>query len=317
MFSDGSPTRLLVALAYAAGARAFCASPLPLSPASALPRRLPPPCLQLFPDGAAARSPPPPPPLLPRDLVGFWTVYDDLAADDSLAAVSSGDSPTSLFSSRMVLRADGQTSRGSDFPGGEWELTTAPSGEGKQRKRLRATLRSRKLRQELRLDGLVFRLDMGSVELLERSVGSPAAPAGNDAPPTSAGDEAPAPPPLQVRVVGKSSRWDVASPASPVLLGRGDFSMVRLEVDRTTLIPTIKPHAAAVEADPEQIRHEQEWQRLRDYSEADEIRRAIDEVRALKRERGDAWRDADEPREGEDFWRLGEEPRAERGAEER
>ena len=54
--------------------------------------------------------------------VGFWTIYDELATEDALNALSEGAQVSKLFSTNMVLRADGQASRGSDFPGGSWSI---------------------------------------------------------------------------------------------------------------------------------------------------------------------------------------------------
>ena len=46
-----------------------------------------------------------------------------------------GATKTSLFSAPLVLRADGQTSRGSDFPGGEWSMNEELGADGRTRKR--------------------------------------------------------------------------------------------------------------------------------------------------------------------------------------
>ena len=58
----------------------------------------------------------------PSGATGFWTVYDDLATEDNLGKASRGEPTTSFLSTSMILRADGQTSRGSDFIKGRWEL---------------------------------------------------------------------------------------------------------------------------------------------------------------------------------------------------
>ena len=49
----------------------------------------------------------------PPGAIGFWTVFDDIATEDYLGKASRGEPTPSLLSTNMVLRADGQTSRGS------------------------------------------------------------------------------------------------------------------------------------------------------------------------------------------------------------
>ncbi len=279
--------RLVAACAFTAGL--VCRSPAPRA--------------GLFPDSS---SQPEVAPLSKQDLVGFWTVYDDLAADDASKLLDAGQEPDSMFSATMVLRADGKTSRGSEFPGGEWSIV-----EKKGRKALRATLRNRARREEWKLDGTLFRVSLDAVLKLEREMKRELRD------PADAGLQAPEPASpaadgmgsLQLRVVGNASRWDVSDPAAPALLSASDFSMVKMEVDRGELTPTIKPFSRPV--DPEEVRREQEWRRLRDETEAEQIRRAIEEVRELRRTYGEeAWREQAELKEGVDFWKLGEEPGA-------
>ena len=96
------------------------------------------PCrLQLFPGDSppAAVAPPsgdfdgPNPPAV----TGFWTIYDDVALEDSMnrAARQEPDGPNSMMSSSIVLRADGFTSRGS-------VLCTWPRTRARKRARTRA-----------------------------------------------------------------------------------------------------------------------------------------------------------------------------------
>ena len=85
-----------------------------------------------------------------QELVGFWTVYDEQASEDAMSRLSYGGNMGSIFSNRMVLRADGQTSRGSEFPGGSWELV---DGAGSNRKRLTMRLKNKVKQQEWRCDG--------------------------------------------------------------------------------------------------------------------------------------------------------------------
>ena len=89
-----------------------------------------------------------------------------------------------MVSARIILRADGQTSRGSDFPGGEWTLSNEPdeAGGGTSRWRMRLVLRSRLLRQELRYEGLFFGVQ------------------------SQAQDPEQVPPSIELRVVGQASR---------------------------------------------------------------------------------------------------------------
>ena len=215
-----------------------------------------------------------------QDLVGFWTVYDEQSSQDAMSRIAAGQQAGSIFSSRMVLRADGQTSRGSDFPGGSWELLSV---EG--RKRLRLTLRNRAKREEWRYDGLVFWLDVGDLE-----GGDPAdlAAALNVASGDTAGNgEAATEKKLELRAVGKATRWDVKDETSPRLLGEGRFSMIKLDVDRSTLTPTIKPFSQP--ADPEEIRRQQKTLRDKDRSEADDLRQLLEDVREIKRRHPEDW----------------------------
>ena len=91
----------------------------------------------------------------PPALVGFYSVYDDLASEDALASMADGGPTASIFSATMVLRADGQTSRGSEFPGGSWA-----AAERDGRVRLSMTLRAGRARaEERRYDGLVLEFE--------------------------------------------------------------------------------------------------------------------------------------------------------------
>lgn len=92
-----------------------------------------------------------------QQMVGFWNVYDDQAMDDALSRVSYGANIGSVFSSRMVLRADGRTSRGSDFPGGTWRIL---QDKDTTRKRIELVLINKVERQEWRYHGLIFWLQL-------------------------------------------------------------------------------------------------------------------------------------------------------------
>lgn len=228
-----------------------------------------------------------PSPLLTREkMIGFWTIFDDIVAEDSMNDLAAGRKMQSLFSAPIILRADGQTSRGSDFPGGEWSMYEEARESGGVRKRIKIVLRNRRLKQELRYDGLLFALQL-------------AADGEEDAAEEEGGPE--------LRVVGKASRWDVADPSSPKSMGeKTTFSMIKKNLDRTKLTPTIKPFSSAV--DPAAVRVQNEWDRLRSQSEEEEMRRAIEDVRKTKAEYGDDWLEADKLVEGRDYWVAGEEP---------
>ena len=123
--------------------------------------------------------------------------------------------------------------------------------DGTLRRRLRIELKSRLLRQEWRYDGLLFGMQSTEGEL----PGSPASGGGG-------GDAGAA---IEIRVVGKASRWDVSDASAPVPLGEGSsFSMIKKEVDKRTLYPTIKPFSAPV--DPEAQRLEDKWSKLKEES---------------------------------------------------
>ncbi|KAL1504101.1 hypothetical protein AB1Y20_010511 [Prymnesium parvum] len=225
-----------------------------------------------------------------KEMVGFWTVYDDLAMEDALGRMAYGASAGSIFSSRVVLRADGQISRGSNFPGGEWTLCGESEGG---RKRMRLTLLNKAERQEWRYDGLVFWLELGA-DLPAEGLGSL-----GHAPPTAggggggAGSQAST---CELRVIGTTERWDVSS-LTPTMMTKGRFSMVKLEVNRTTLTPTIKPFTR--EADPDEIRKEQEVLRRKDVAEAEDLRQLLDDVRQMKREHAADWQQRMRPSEWE------------------
>ena len=103
----------------------------------------------------------------------------------------------------------------------------------------------------------------------------------------------------EVRVVGKASCWDVGGDAHKELKS-GSFSMVRMEVDRSELRATIKPLSRDV--DPEELRRQARWDRIKEQSEEDDLRRVIDEVRRLKREGVEDWQEQMQPKKGVDYW---------------
>ena len=280
-------------------------------------RRLPPISLGIFPDDADGRpseeqggslfpdvdgggAMQQPPELTREGIIGFWTIFDEQATEDTLNDMAAGGaSKTSLFSAPLILRADGRTSRGSDFPGGEWSMNEVTSEDGSTRKRLSITLRSNLLRQEWRYEGLLFALAIQD---------EPPPMEGMPPMPKLIGETSQAGKP-QVRVVGKATRWDISDRDAPQALGgETSFSMVRKEVDRRKLTPTIKPLSSIV--DPDDVRLQNEWRRLKERSEEEEIRRAIDEVKKSKDEYGKGWLEADRLKEGVDYWKVGEEPGA-------
>ena len=84
--------------------------------------------------------------------------------------------------------------------------------------------------------------------------------------------------------------------STPKLVGKGRFSMIKLEVDRTKLTPTIKPFSR--EADPEEIRKEQAELRQRDKEEAEDLRQLLEDVRGLKAEGVEDWQERMRPAAG-------------------
>ena len=265
-----------------------------------------------------------PPPIVTRDdIVGFWTIFDDQATEDSMNEMAKGGATkTSLFSAPLVLRADGQTSRGSDFPGGEWSMNEELGADGRTRKRLSIVLRSKLLKQEWRYEGLLFSLQLDSevpespsqaaaeAEVLRRMTSSADAPR-EPLPVPIPQSSTPPSPKSEIRVVGKANRWDVSDPSAAKPLGKETgFSMIKKEVDRRKLTPTIKPFTRPI--DPEDVKIQSQLNRLREREEEDELRRAIDDVRRAKEEHGDNWREVDQLKEGQDYWRLGEDPKERR-----
>lgn len=183
--------------------------------------------LQLFPGDLppAAVAPPsgdfdgPNPPAV----TGFWTIYDDVALEDSMnrAARQEPDGPNSMMSSSIVLRADGFTSRGSEFTRGTWEVE-----EQGARLRLRITLQARALHEEIRYDGLLVKLDTAetgmALDALAAALQGPGAPEEGV-------------PQTELRVVGQASRYRVGGEGfeeggEPELMKTTAFSMIKLEV---------------------------------------------------------------------------------------
>ena len=145
----------------------------------------------------------------PSGATGFWTVYDDLATEDNLGKASRGEPTTSFLSTSMILRADGQTSRGSDFIKGRWELEKQDG-----RRRLLMTLRAPLLREELRYEGLLLRLSTDGEPL-------PSEDAADDQRLDN-----------ELRAVGRCSRWDIGADA-PRLIKNSTFSMIKIQVRRS------------------------------------------------------------------------------------
>ena len=205
---------------------------------------------------------------LNADVVGFWTIYDEQSSEDAACREAAGEDPGSIFSSNMVLRADGQTSRGSDFPGGSWMVVNE---EGSARRQLRLTLRNRACGQEWRYDGLLFWLEIPE---LPGEI-NPRDPAGSSKPRE------------QLRAIGKADHWNVADAAAPKLLGQATFSMFKLDVDRSALTRTIQPLCRPT--DPAEIRKQQKVQRKKDSLEAVNLRQLVNDIRELKRRGVEDW----------------------------
>merc|ERR1719235_1460633 len=85
--------------------------------------------------------------------------------------------------------------------------------------------------------------------------------------------------------------------------------MTKLAVDRRTLVPTVQAFQGSAAMDPDDLRVQAAWRQLKEESEADDLRKAIEEVRRAKAEDPENWQEKIKLREGVDFWRLGEEPR--------
>ena len=267
-----------------------------LASTSRLPRCSVPPRASLFPDDDDAAVPAPAAgPMLSRDKAfGFWTIYDELAANDALNAMANGGTPSSMVSASIILRADGQTSRGCDFPGGEWTLSNEPEagrGDETRRWRMRITLRSRLLREEWRYEGLFFGMEQQIVSSTAAGGGAAAVAASK----------------LELRVVGQATRWDTSGDA-PKQIGDAGFSMVKQELDHSKLTPTIQTFSAPASVDPEELRLQAEWRKRREQTDEDDLRTAIEEVRRAKADDPYNWKESIRLREGVDFWPLGEEP---------
>ena len=112
--------------------------------------------------------------------------------------------------------------------------------------------------------------------------------------------------PVEIRIIGKATRWDVSDEDAPTAIGdsASSFSMIKKAIARRSLIPTIKPFSAPI--DPESVKREQEWRRLNEATEEDELRRAIEDVRKAKAEHGADWEEFLKPRKGIDYWVEGE-----------
>ena len=206
------------------------------------------PCqLSIFPGDSTTAAPPsgdfdgPNPPAV----TGFWTIYDDLAMEDSLnrAARQEPDGPNSLMSASIVLRADGFTSRGSDFTQGRWRVEAQEA-----RRRLIITLEARAQQEEIHYDGLLVKLDTAETGIAQALAA---------ALPEMGAGSAEERPQMELRVVGQASRYRVGGEGEPalVLLKSTAFSMIKLEVDRSTLTPTIRAFCQPV--DPKEVKRQQ------------------------------------------------------------
>ena len=194
------------------------------------------PCrLQIFPGDSPAAVAPPSGDFDGRNppaVTGFWTIYDDVAMEDSMnrAARQEPEGPNSMMSASIVLRADGFTSRGSEFTRGTWEVE-----EQGARRRLRITLEARALQEEIRYDGLLVKLDTAETGMAQALAA---------ALPKGSASQEEAIPQTELRVVGQASRYRVGGEgfeegSEPELMKTTAFSMIKLEVHRTTLILTL------------------------------------------------------------------------------
>mmetsp|Transcript_155256 Transcript_155256/g.275355 ORF Transcript_155256/g.275355 Transcript_155256/m.275355 type:complete len:410 (+) Transcript_155256:99-1328(+) len=178
------------------------------------------------------------------ELTGFWRITDPLATADGLQqAAKDGDFDRNMISTNMVLRADNQTSRGSDFPGGRW-WTYKDKDTGTAR--LAMVLKSKRLKQEIHYDGLMYIFEMdvpkpppvdcSRMSFEERLAESKLAWERMHM------QELPGP---KVQVTGNWSKYDmraVKEGGEPVLIETGDhFSMEKLNLDRSKMVATIQP----------------------------------------------------------------------------
>ena len=138
------------------------------------------------------------------------------------AARQEPDGPNSIMSASIVLRADGFTSRGSEFTRGTWQVEPQEA-----RRRLSITLEARALQEEIRYDGLLVKLDTAETGMAQALAAA--------LPTATPQDELPQ---TELRVVGQASRYKVGGEGEPELLKRTAFSMIKLEVDRSQLTPT-------------------------------------------------------------------------------
>ena len=187
------------------------------------------PCrLQIFPGDAVPTAAVAPPSgdfdgANPPAVTGFWTIYDDVAMEDSMnrAARQEPEGPNSMMSASIVLRADGFTSRGSEFTRGTWRVE-----EQGARRRLLITLEARALQEEIRYDGLLVKLDTaetGMAQALAAALPKGSAPQDEEIPKT------------ELRVVGQASRYRLGGEGfeeggEPELMKTTAFSMIKLEV---------------------------------------------------------------------------------------
>lgn len=234
------------------------------------------------------------------EAIGFWKVYDALGTKEMENELKGSGKLPSELSARMVLRADGAISRGSDFPSGEWNVYR--QGEGDDALwRMRLVLRSKLLAEEWRYDGMLVGTTLpqpsragGSADTGDQSSGGP-----------ESGENVV--PEVSLIVVGKATRWEMKGDDER-LVQNASFSMSKIAVNRSKLIPTIQSFQGPATVDPEELRIQAEWRKLKDESEEDDIRRAIEDIRRAKAEDPDNWMERNRVREGVDFWRAGEEP---------
>ena len=74
------------------------------------------------------------------------------------------------------------------------------------------------------------------------------------------------------------------------------------------LTPLVQPFQGPAEVDPEDLRIQALWRKIKEESEVADMKRAIEDVKREVAEDPENWQDKFKAREGVDFWKVGEEP---------
>ena len=74
------------------------------------------------------------------------------------------------------------------------------------------------------------------------------------------------------------------------------------------LIPEVQPFQGPAEVDPEDLRIQALWRKIKEESDVAQMNRAIEDVKREVAEDPENWQDKFKAREGVDFWKVGEEP---------